>query len=342
MNDSIETTETSIESSSTPESPKIENVMVTGATGFVGYHVVRELLTRGFRPVCLVRCAEKLYDQHPEVSAERLIPVVGDLQDHYALQEAADLSQAAIHLVGIIIERKLQGQSFEKIHVRGTQNVIAAVRQANINRYLHMSALGSRDDAAAKYHQTKWEAEQHVRGSGLNWTIFRPSLIHGARGEFMQLMKAFTCDLIPPVIPYFGSGKSKIQPVSVKDVSLCIVESLLRDETIEQVYELGGPRSYSWVELYNACRALMPKARRWKRLTSLPVSIAKLVAVLSAPPMAMAELMIPSIGMFRFDAGQVQMASEDSVCDHTTVEKTFNIKMRDFEDELSFYADQIH
>lgn len=337
MNDIIESTETL----DAPETPKIENVMVTGATGFVGYQVVRELLTRGFKPVCLVRSAEKLYDQHPEVSAERLIPIVGDLQDHYALQEAADLSQAAIHLVGIIIERKLQGQSFEKIHVRGTQNVIAAVRQANIQRYIHMSALGSRADAVSKYHQTKWEAEEYVRSCGLNWTIFRPNLIHGARGEFMQLMKAFTCGLVPPVIPYFGSGKSKIQPVSVKDVSLCIVETLLRDETIGQTYELGGPRTYSWVEFYNACRALMPKARRWKRLTSLPVPVAKLVAAVSAPPMAMAEMMIPSIGMFRFDAGQVQMACEDSVCDHTVVEKTFNIKMRDFEDELSFYADQI-
>ena len=324
------------------ETPKIENVLVTGATGVVGFHVVRELLARGLRPVCLVRSAEKLFAQHPEVSAERLMPIVGDLNDRKALQETADMSQAAMHLVGIIIARKLQGQSFERIHVRGTQNVIDAVRQAGITRYVHMSALGTRPDAVSRYHQTKWKAEECVRDSGLEWTIFRPSLIHGPNGEFMRLMKAFICKLLPPIIPYFGTGQSRIQPVSVKDVAYCFVESLLREEAIGQIYPLGGPRSYSWVELYNACRALMPKAKRWKPLVSMPVPVAKVIAAVSAPPMAVAEMLIPPIGMFRFDGGQVQMANEDSICDHTVAEKAFHITMRNFEDELSFYADQIH
>lgn len=333
---------TSEEENNTMSEPlKIENVFVTGATGFVGYHVVHELLVRGLRPVCLVRSAEKLFAQHPEVNAERLIPIVGDLNDRNAMQQAADLSQAAIHLVGIIIARKFQGQSFEKVHVRGTRNVLDAIQQAGINRYLHMSALGARSDAISRYHQTKWEAEECVRDRELQWTIFRPSLIHGPNGEFMQLMKAFACKMIPPMIPYFGSGKARIQPVSVKDVAHCIIESLSRDETIGQIYSLGGPRTYSWIEMYNACRALMPNAKQWKPLTSLPIPVAKMLAAISALPMALAELMIPSVGMFRFDAGQVQMAVEDSVCDHTIAEKTFDMSMRDFEEELSFYADQI-
>ena len=65
------------------------------------------------------------------------------------------------------------------------------------------------------------------------------------------------------------------------------------------------------------------------------------MAAISAPPMSLMEMMIPSVGMFRFDAGQVQMAVEDSVCDHTIAEKVFDMSMRDFEEELSFYADQI-
>ncbi|MDO8629249.1 MAG: NAD(P)H-binding protein [Phycisphaerales bacterium] len=323
------------------ESPEIKQVMVTGATGFVGRSVVRELLARGLTPVCLVRSAEKLYNQHREVDPQRLVPIVGDLGDDGALRHAAELTQAAIHLVGIIIARLLRGQTFQRVHVRGTKNIVDAVRDAGIRRYAHMSALGTRPDALATYHKTKWSAEEYVRGSGLDWTIFRPSVIHGPSGEFMQLMKRFMCGLVPPIVPYFGSGTAKLQPVSVKDVAYCFVQSLFEPATIGKVIPLGGPRAYSWIELYNACRALMPGAKRWKPLVSQPVPIAKAAALLSTPVMGLVEMIVPRLGLFRFDAGQVQMSQEDSVCDHTIAEKLFNIKMRNFEQELEVYAGQI-
>jgi uncharacterized protein YbjT (DUF2867 family) len=319
----------------------IKSVLVTGATGFVGRQVVRELLARGLRPVCIVRSPDRLHRQHRQVDPDRLTAIAGSLSDTSALRQAADLSQAAIHLVGIIIERRLQGQTFRKVHVAGTRHVVDAIEQAGIKRYVHMSALGTRPNAVTPYHRTKWDAEEYVRQSGLAWTIFRPSLIHGASGEFMQLMRRFMCGLMPPVIPYFGSGEAKLQPVSVKDVAYCFVEALQRDETAGQVYSLGGPKAYSWVELYNACRALIPGAKRYKPMVSQPVPVAKLLAVLSAPPMALAELVVPSIGMMRFDRGQVQMSQEDSVCDHTIAEKAFDMKMRAFEVELRAYADLI-
>jgi uncharacterized protein YbjT (DUF2867 family) len=321
--------------------PDVQAVMVTGATGFVGRHVVRGLLAKGLTPVCLVRNPDKLLANHPEVNPERLVPIVGSLTDRDALDEAAGRCQAAIHLVGIIIERRLRGQTFHGVHVRGTKNIVDAVIRSGIRRYMHMSALGTRADAQSLYHQTKWRAEEYVRQSGLQWTIFRPSLIHGPDGEFMQLMKAFVCGLVPPVIPYFGSGRARIQPVSVRDVAHCFVESLFREETIGKVYSLCGPKAFSWIELYNACRALIPGTRHWKPLASMPVPIAKVIATLNGPPMALAELVFPSIGKFRFDRGQVTMATEDSVCDHTIAEKTFGLNMRDFEEELRAYGDRI-
>lgn len=315
--------------------------MVTGATGFVGRAVVRELLRRGLTPVCLVRSQSKLFAQHAEVCPDRLSTVMGNLSDRRALSQAAEMSQATIHLVGIIMARRLRGQTFHKVHVRGTRNVVDCVKQAGVNRFVHMSALGAREEAAAAYHRTKWEAEEYVRGSALAWTVFRPSLIHGPRGEFMRLMKQFMCGWVPPVIPYFGTGTARLQPVSVKDVAYCLVESLERADTTGKAYALGGPRAYSWVEFYNACRALMPGAKHWKPMLSQSVGMAKLMAAVTAPPLALIELVAPSLGMFRFDAGQVMMSQEDNICDHTLAEKAFSIKMRSFEDELAAYADQI-
>lgn len=332
---------TSPEEQATSTGPKLQNVMVTGATGFVGRHVVRELLARGLTPVCIVRDREKLLGQHPEIHADRIVPITGTLRNQSALQEAADLSQAVIHLVGIIIERKLRGQTFEAVHVRGTEAVLEATLSAGITRYVHMSALGSSPDGVSEYQRTKARAEQLVVDSGLGWTIFRPSLIHGADGEFMQLMKAFMCDLFPPVAPYFGPGTAKVQPVHVKDVAYCFAEALFRDDTIHQVYPLGGPRKYSWVGMYNACRAQMHCARRWKPIVSLPVPLAKVAAVLNGPPAAIGERIFPSTAKFRFDTGQVDMAQQDNVCDHTIAEKAFDTKMRDFEEELAVYADRI-
>lgn len=323
------------------ENGSIQNVLVTGATGFVGRAVVRELISRGLKPICVVRSTEKLAAQQRDVAPERYTAIEGNLHSPAALREAADLSQAVIHLVGIIIARRLQGQTFERIHVRGTQNVLAAAQEAKIERFVNMSALGSRENAVTPYHQTKWQAEELVRASELDWTIFRPSLIHGPEGEFMQLMKSFVCGIAPPMIPYFGDGLAKLQPVSVKDVAHCLVDALIKPATIHQAYSLGGPRVYSWVQFYNACRLKMPSARRWKPLVSLPAPLARAMARLSAPPMAVAELVLPPLRKFRFDAGQVTMAQEDSVCDHTFAEDAFDIKMRDFEEELFTYADMI-
>src|SRR3990172_9719125 len=114
------------------ETTSIQNVMLTGATGFVGRSVVRELLAKGLRPVCLVRSAEKLRAQHRDVDPERFTPIVGRLSDRCALHEAAELSQAAIHLAGIIVARPLRGQTFAAIHNRGTVYVVDAVQQAGI------------------------------------------------------------------------------------------------------------------------------------------------------------------------------------------------------------------
>jgi NADH dehydrogenase len=323
------------------EGPKTENVLVTGATGFVGSAVVRELVVRGLTPVCLVRSPEKLLRRHRDISPERIRCVAGDLHDDRALANAADQCDAAIHLVGIILEKPFARQTFDRIHRQGTEHVVNAVRAAGITRYVHMSALGSRPNAEAKYHKTKWAAEEYVRGSGLDWTIFRPSLIHGPDGEFMRLMKMFMCGLVPPVVPYFGDGRAKLQPVSVKDVAYCFVEALFRPETIGQAIDLGGPRAYSWKELYNACRTFMPCAKQWKPMVSQPVAVAKLAAVLSGPPLALAAAISPKMGLLRFNVDQVIMSQEDNVCDHTAAERALGLTMRSFEDELSTYAGQI-
>ncbi len=322
------------ENAKTTAPAKPKHVMLTGATGFVGRNVLRELLKRDYVAICLVRSKEHLESVSRDLDASRIVAVEGSLFDGSALNDAVAQAQAAIHLVGIILERPSRGQTFDRIHRQGTSNVVHALEQANVRRYVHMSALGTRPTAVSNYHKTKFAAEEHVRGSGLSWTIFRPSLIHGPDGEFMRLMKRFVCGLIPPVIPYFGSGQARLQPVSVKDVAHCFVDALEREETVGQTYEIGGPKAYTWKELYRVCRRLMPRGHRWKPIVSLPVPIANMVArTVMKTPLVPMEL--------KFNVDQVQMSQEDSTCCTRLVEQVFGIELRDFEDELSRYATRI-
>ncbi len=319
-------------------------VFVSGATGFVGRYVVRELVRHGFRPVCLVRDKSKFASVFRDLSSDSYEVVVGDIFDDAALAESVRGCDAAIHLVGIITESPFQGQTFKRIHLEATMRVVDACKLAGVPRYVHMSALGTRADAVSEYHKTKWAAECYIRDCGLAWTIFRPSLIHGPDGEFMRMMRVFVCDafvpvfgFIPapfPVIPYFGSGEAKLQPVDVRDVAHCFVAALGMSGTIGQAYELGGATALSWKQLYRTCKARIPGALQWKPLVWTPVFKAKLLArtLMKLP-------ILPK--MLRFDVGQVQMSQEDSVCDVRPVEATFDIRMRDFEEELKLYAGEI-
>ena len=329
---------------SAPSYPFLTRVLVTGASGFVGRYVVGELVARGHRPVCLVRDRQAFVGRMRLVPPDRYEVVHGDLFDDSALARAAYGADAAIHLVGIIAEDCLRRQTFERVHFEGTRRVVDACVAAGVRRYAHMSALGTRADARSEYHRTKWMAENYVRASGLDWTIFRPSLIHGPDGEFMRMMKTFVgraavpaLGFIPvpfPVIPYFGDGQARVQPVSVRDVAACFAACLSKPETIGRVYELGGPRPMTWIEMYRLCKERIPGAKRWKPIVGMPVPVARLAA---ATVMRLPILPKP----LRFNSGQVQMSQEDSTCDPRIVEETFGMRMRDFEEELAVYAPRI-
>src|SRR5207237_1119041 len=108
---------------------------------------------------------------------------------------------AVIHLVGII--SKVGRNTFENVHTQGTQNIVTSAREAGIKRFVHMSALGSRANAVSRYHQSKWAAEEAVRRSGLDYTIFRPSIIYGPKDHFVNLFDKMA--RFSPVLPVMGS-----------------------------------------------------------------------------------------------------------------------------------------
>src|SRR5579884_3340704 len=209
-------------------------ILLTGATGFVGSHILERLVTDGHQVHALAREPMKL---DPPPGPGRMQAFQGDVVTGKALQEATAGCDAAIHLVGIIME--VGGATFEKSHYVATQNVVNAATRAGIRRFVQMSALGARSDGVSGYQVTKWKAEEAVRASGLEWVILRPSIIFGPRDGFvtqmLQVMRS-----APLVRPVVGTGKYPFRPVYIADVVECFVQSLTNNEAVGQTIALVG------------------------------------------------------------------------------------------------------
>jgi uncharacterized protein YbjT (DUF2867 family) len=231
-------------------------VLVTGATGFVGREVVRQLHEAGHSIRILARrrsspCA------HEAMARYGVEVCSGDVVERAALDGAVNGIEAVIHLVGIISD--VGESTFENVHVRGTGNMVAATRQAGTRRFVHMSALGTRPNAASRYHQTKWAAEELVRQSRLEWTIFRPSLIYGAHDQFINLFARMI--RLSPVVPLLGSPSARFQPVAVEAVAAAFVRCLSQPKSVGQTYDLCGPEALTLSQIVDQIMGVMQRRR---------------------------------------------------------------------------------
>ena len=321
-----------------------KTVAVTGATGFVGRHVVRELLSRGHAVRALGRSHETAREVLPR--DPRLTFVEGNILDAKTLPELLRGADSCIHLVGIIREAG-GGQTFGRMHVDATREAVEACRAAGISRFLHMSALGASPEGPSKYQKTKWEGEQIVRRSGLGWTVFRPSIIDGAGSEFIRMFKGMCAGQEAPYyfLPYFvrpapadkrvplgGQGweSAKIQPIAVEDVAAAFAEALTRPVTIGEVYNLVGPDVLDWPEMLTFLRDSIPGCKRNLHPWHIPGTHGAMLA--------RAANVFGLGGLLPYDAGQALMAMEDSVSEMTKAAAHLGLRPRPCRQAVAAYA----
>lgn len=220
-------------------------VLVTGGTGFVGRHVCRALIARGYLPRLLVRVGSEDHIPEDIRRASRVTP--GDVANREFVENAAQSTEAIVHLAGIIREFPARGATFEKVHVEATRHAVHAAKVWRIPRFVHVSALGAAAGGPGNYFDSKGRAEEIVRRSGLSWTIFRPSGIFGPGDQFLtELERAVRR---APFLPIPGDGTFLLQPVFVGDVVKGIVDCLTRPDTERRAFDVGGPERFSYNEL---------------------------------------------------------------------------------------------
>ena len=220
-------------------------IFVAGGTGFVGVAMVKHLAARGHELVLLARAPVS-------IDVPNGARITGGDVFNPNLAEFMRGCGAVINLVGIIRAFPARGITFEKLHVEAAHAIVDAAKIAGVQRYLHMSANGVRPDGISEYQRTKSRAEAYVKASGLDWTIFRPSLIFGDPGEKMEFCKQLFLNFrSAPVIPVFGDGNYRMQPVHVDNVARAFTGAIEKPETAGRVFHLGGDVTYSYREILN-------------------------------------------------------------------------------------------
>jgi uncharacterized protein YbjT (DUF2867 family) len=297
-------------------------ILITGATGYIGRHLVVRLIAQGERPRCLVRDIPRATSILP---ADKVELVRGDTTSPASLEAAVQGVDTIVHAAFMTADRKQSaGNSYEKTNVQGTANLIRAAKKAGVKRIIEMSGLGTMSDKPGSYMQGRYMAEKMLKESGLDWTIIQPSVLFGKNAPFFKGLS----DLIgtTPVVPLVGGGKIMFQPIYVEDVVTVIIKVLEEPErTTNKSYTIGGPEYYSYTQIIDALLQAMHK-KRIKAPAPMPlvgVGATIMEAVLPKPPLTKA-----AMTLFTFD----------NTTDLNSVQRNFGFTPMSFTTYLEAYG----
>lgn len=291
-------------------------VFVTGGSGFVGSEVIRQLLAAGHEVRALVHSKTSL------ATAAGLELWPGDATRPETLQGAMTGCAAVIHLIGIIREFPEKQITFQRLHIDATRNILTAAKEQGIRRYLHMSSNGTRKDGVAEYHKSKWAAEELVRSSGLDATIFRPSVIFGPGDAFVNMLAAIIRRT--PIMPVIGDGEYQLAPVAVANVATGFVRALTRPESIGELYHCCGPQAFTYNQLLDEIARALGRSG---------------IARIHQPIVMMRSLsaLLEGMKFFPITSGQLTMLLEGNVCDPQPWVQAFAIELTPFGDGIRQY-----
>jgi uncharacterized protein YbjT (DUF2867 family) len=246
-------------------------VTVFGGSGFIGRHVVRVLLKRGWRVRAAVRRPDLAGHLQPLGMVGWVQPVQANLRNRASVDRAVRGADAVVNLVAILAESGRQ--RFDAVHVFGARAVAEATRAAGIGRLVHVSAIGADADSPSAYARTKALGEQAVLETIADATIIRPSIVFGPEDHFFNRFAGLAQLL--PALPLIGGGHTRFQPVFVGDVATAIADAIEGKAKRGAIYELGGPE----IKSFRECMQLMlHEIDRKRLLLPLPWSLATLVA----------------------------------------------------------------
>lgn len=280
-------------------------VTIVGGTGFIGRYVVRQLAQQGFTVRVVCRRPNAALHLKTCGSVGQVVLTPGNLADPVSIQAALAGSYAVVNLVGILFESGRQ--RFGALQAQGAEKLAQMAKAAGVQRFVHLSALGVDRARGSEYARTKLLGEKAVMAAFPQASILRPSVVFGPEDDFFnQFACMATC---APALPLIGGGGTRFQPVYVQDVARAVVACITRADAVGQLYELGGPNTYSFRDILRYILSVTGKKRL---LVPLPFGVASLMGVvcevLSRIPVVNLVFRKPAI-----TRDQVQLLKSDNV-----------------------------
>lgn len=246
-------------------------VTVFGGSGFVGRHVVAQLAPQGRRVRIAVRRPDEALFLKPAGGwVGQVTPIAANIRDQDSVDRAVAGAEAVVNLVAILHESG--PQKFQALQAEGAGRLAAAAKRAGARHFVHISAIGADAQSDSAYARTKAEGEQAVLAAFPEAVILRPSIIFGPEDGFFNRFGQMA--MFSPFLPLIGGGRTRFQPVYVGDVAAAVAASLARPEARGRIYELAGPRIYTFRELM---RLLLDEIGRKRLLLPIPFPLASLM-----------------------------------------------------------------
>lgn len=299
-------------------SPPNYHVTVFGGTGFLGRNLVDRLLRRGYRVRVAVRNPRQDLFQDTD---NRLEQVQCDVRKTQSVADAIKDADGVVNAVGLYIES--QSATFEAVHVVGAQNI---AQQSVIlgAKLVHISGIGADTESPSAYIRARAVGEQRVRKAAPHAVILRPSVLFGRNDAFLRTLSVLVRML--PVIPLFGNGSTRLQPVYVEDVAMAIECGLGSNELSENIYELGGAQILSYKDLLSTIARHMNRKRL---MLPIPFLVWELLATLAS--------VLPNPPLTR---DQIELMRHDNIVDPDAAGfAELDIEPRGLEDLLSLCLD---
>ena len=253
-----------------------------GGSGFVGRYIVKRLAAGADVVAVGCRNAEAAKFLKPMGDVGQVVPLNIAIGNESLLPAFLAGNDALVNCVGIL--RESGSQTFDLVHHTGPARLARFAREAGVERFVHISAIGADPRSSSAYARTKAAGEQAVRDAFPTVTILRPSVVFGPEDQFFNRFAAMA--MISPVLPLIGGGKTRFQPVYVGDVADSVVKCLEDPATVGRVYELGGPKVYTFREILELLLSEIHR-KRWR--IDLPFGLAafqaRLTSMLPNPPL---------------------------------------------------------
>jgi NADH dehydrogenase len=260
-------------------------IAITGATGFVGSHLTARLASEGHE---VVRIARRSRSEDAEL-------VVTSLDDVDYLAGVFAGCDAVAHCAGI--NREIGDQTYERIHVHGTHNVVEAAKRAGVQKIVSMSFLRARPDCGSPYHESKWAAEEIVRDSGLDYTVLKAGVIYGCGDHMLDHLShaLFTF----PVFATVGLREKSVRPLAIADLVHVMRAALVDRRMKRQTVAVLGPEE---IYLSEAVRRVGEVVGKQPLIVPLPVTLHQLMArlwelTMTVPLASVAQVRILSEGV---------------------------------------------